>query len=255
MEQVTVRDKELAEFRHTYYSLFVRFWWKEPDAAFIDSLQGDIENRIDPAAKLHPLMGEGWRSIQSFLAERAPEEVADEYTRLYIGPFGVPIYPYESHYLTGHLFRAPLVILRGFLKRLGLEKQEDDFSESEDVLSFELEVMRWLISKQMGVENSDEETNWLQLQADFLRDHLLVWVPTCLQDIEKAEGAYFYRGAAMILRGFLEVERSLFREWGLDKVLSLEEARKRCGVSSTWKGPTFDVPGDEPEPPSPPRGK
>ena len=125
MEQVTVRDKELAEFRHTYYSLFVRFWWKEPDAAFIDSLQGDIENRIDPAAKLHPLMGEGWRSIQSFLAERAPEEVADEYTRLYIGPFGVPIYPYESHYLTGHLFRAPLVILRGFLKRLGLEKQEE----------------------------------------------------------------------------------------------------------------------------------
>jgi TorA maturation chaperone TorD len=255
MEQVTVRDKELAEFRHAYYSLFVRFWWKEPDAVFIHSLQGDIENRIDPAAKLHPLMGEGWRSIQSFLAEQAPEEVADEFTRLYIGPFGAPIYPYESHYLTGHLFRAPLVNLRGFLKRVGLEKQEDEFTEPEDVLAFELEVMRWLISKQMTAEHPEEEGRWLQLQTEFLKEHLLVWVPTCAQDIENAQGAKFYRGAAMILRGFLEVERTLFRESGLDKVTSLEEARKLYGTSPTWKGPTFDISGDETETPSPHRDK
>jgi hypothetical protein len=58
----------------------------------------------------------------------------------------------------------------------------------------------------------------------------------------------------MILRGFLEVERALFREWGLDKIISLEEARKRHGMSPTWKGPTFDLP-DEPEAPILPKDK
>ncbi len=255
MEQATVRDKELVQFRHTYYSLFVRFWWREPDSAFITSLQDNIADRINAAAEIHPQMGEGWKSIQRFLTERPPEEVAEEFTHLYIGPFGTQVNPYESYYLTGHLFRAPLVTLRGFLNRLGLEKEEDEFTEPEDVLAFELEVMRWLISKQMGAENPEEETSWLQLQAAFLKEHLLVWVPTCAQDIEKAKGAHFYRGVAMILRGFLEVERTLFREFGLDKITSLEEARKRHGTSPTWKGPTFDISGDDPETPSPSRDK
>ncbi len=247
MEQTMIREKELVQFRHTYYSLFVRLWWREPSADFITSLQEDIEDRIDAALAVHPLMGEGWQCIRRSLDERAPEEVAEEFTYLFLGPFGTQVNPYESYYLTGHLFKAPLVSLRGFLKRLGLEKREDEFAEPEDVLAFELEVMRWLIDKQKTAAKPEEETLWLQLQADCLKEHLLVWVPTCAEDIEKAKGAHFYRGAAMILRGFLEVERSLFREWGLDKIISLEEARQRHGMSPTWKGPTFDLSGDEPE--------
>ena len=255
MEQATVRDRELVEFRHTYYSLFVRFWWREPPVEFITALQEDITDRIDAAAAVHPLMGEGWQSIRRSLGERAPEEVAEEFTHLFLGPFGTQVNPYESYYLTGHLFKAPLVSLRGFLKRVGLEKREDEFAEPEDVLAFELEVMRWLIGKQMTAENPEEETRWLRLQADFLKEHLLVWAPTCAEDIERADGANFYRGAALILRGFLEVERFLFREWGVDKIVSLEEARLRHGADPTWKGPMFDVPGDEPEAPFPPKNK
>ncbi len=255
MEQATVRDKELMQFRHTYYSWFVRFWWREPSVEFITALQEDIVDRIDAAAAVHPLMGEGWQKIRGFLAERSPEEVAEEFTRIFLGPYGLQVNPYESYYLTGHLFRAPLVTVRAFLKRLGLERREMEFPEPEDVLAFELEVMRWLIDKQMTAGNSEDETGWLQWQAAFLKEHLLIWVPTCAQDIEKADGVHFYRGAAMILRGFLEVERALFREWGLDKISSLAEARQRHGMSPTWKGPTFDFPGDEPEPPILPKDK
>jgi TorA maturation chaperone TorD len=255
VEQATVRDKELMQFRNTYYSWFVRFWWREPPVEFITALQEDITDRIDAAAAVHPLMGEGWQRIRGFLAERSPEEVAEEFTHLFLGPFGLQVNPYESYYLTGHLFRAPLVTVRAFLKYLGLERREMEFPEPEDVLAFELEVMRWLIGKQMAATDPEEAERWLRLQAEFLKEHLLIWVPTCAQDIEKADGAHFYRGAAMILRGFLEVERALFREWGLDKIMSLEEARKRHGASPTWKGPTFDFPGDEPEAPFSPKNK
>ncbi|MFQ5850913.1 MAG: molecular chaperone [Candidatus Binatia bacterium] len=238
MEQATVRDKDLVQFRHTYYSLFVQFWVREPATEFVTALREDMAERIDSAAAVHPLMGQGWQCIQRCLSERAAEEVAEEFTRLFLGPFTPKVNPYESYYLTGHLFRAPLVALRGLLKRLGLEKREEAFAEPEDVLAFELEVMRWLIGKQMAAADAEEETSWLRLQADFLKEHLLVWVSTCAEDIEKAEGAHFYRGAAMILRGFLEVERTLFRDWGLDKIASLDEARQRYGVSPTWKGRT-----------------
>ncbi|MFQ5682130.1 MAG: molecular chaperone [Candidatus Binatia bacterium] len=244
MDQVTVRDKALVQFRYNYYGLFVRFWSREPAAEFIASLEEGIQDRMEAAATLHPRMGEGWRHIRQFLAQGKPEEAAEEFTELFLSPFGSQVNPYESYYLTGHLFRAPLVVLRGFLERLGLEREQQEFSEPEDVLAFELEVMRWLIGKQMATENEGEETSWLQLQADFLREHLLVWVPTCTEDIERAQQAHFYRGAAIMLRAFLELEHTLFRDWGLDQIVSLAEARKRYGVKPIWKGPTFDVSGD-----------
>ena len=239
-----LRDTELVQFRHTYYRLFVQFWCKEPSAGFVAALQDDIAGRIEAATAVHPLLGEGWQVIQHYLSEYGPEEVAEEFTRLFLGPFGPEVHPYESYYLTGYLFRAPLVAMRGFLTQIGLEKREQDFAEPEDVLAFELEVMRWLVSKQMIAASTEAETHWLRLQATCLKEHLLVWVPACAQDIEKARGARFYRGAAMILRGFLEVERKLFREWGMERVASLEEARRRYGGSSEWGGPMFEIAED-----------
>lgn len=249
-----IGDRELLAFRQGYYDLLVSLFWKEPTSELLAALLQGIDERIQGARNLHPVLGEGWEQIKSFL-NRAPHEqltetVTDEYTQLFIGPFAPKVNPYESFYLTGRLLDRPLVDIRTFLKTVGIEKQEG-YVEPEDFLAFELEVMRWLVGKQMTAANPEEETRWLRLQADFLKEHLLVWTPTCAQDIERAQGANFYRGAAMILRGFLEVERTLFREWGLDKVASLEEVRQRYGAMPTWKGPTLDFSGEEAKEPLP----
>lgn len=244
MADTTLRDRDLLEFRLSYYGLFVGLWSKEPDPALISALGEDIAGRIEAAVRLHPLMGEGWRLIQRFLSEHEPGDVADEFTSLFLGPMDPKINPYESYYLTGHVFRTPLVAVRGFLKRVGLERREDEFAEPEDVLAFELEVMRWLIQKQKTSQKPADEARWLDLQAYFLKRHLLVWAPACAQDMEKAGAAQFYGGAARVLRGFLEMERGLFHEQGSEKILSLEEARQRYGGAQAWKGPTFDPSGD-----------
>ncbi len=240
-----LRDQELLEFRHTYYSLFVRLLWREPAAEFLTALQEGMEARIAAAAAIHPRLGEGWKMFRSFLAEASPEAVAEEFTALFLGPYAPQVNPYESYYLTGNLFKGPLIALRGFLKRLGVEKQEQEFAEPEDVLAFELEVMRWLIGKQQAAVPSGEDGRWLELQAAFLKEHLLVWASACAQDMQQAPGAHFYRGVAMVLGGFLEVEGRLFRDWGLDRIPTLDEARQRYGGRSTWQGPTFDVSGAE----------
>jgi TorA maturation chaperone TorD len=253
-----IGDRELLSFRQGYYSLLVSLFWKEPAREVLLSLADGIKERIDAARNLHTHLAQGWEEIDRFLtktpSEEVAEAVADEFTRLFIGPHGVEINPYESFYLTGRLLDRPLADLRTFLKAIGIEKIEG-YAEPEDFLAFELEVMRWLTGMQKTASQPEEEKRWLQLEADFLREHLLVWVPTCAQEIERAQGANFYRGAALLLGGYLEVERSLFQEWGLGKAVTLEEARQRYGAIPMWKGPTFDFSGDKPEAPLPSRGK
>lgn len=245
-----ISDRDLLAFRQGYYELFVSLLWKEPPGELLLGLSNGMGERIEASRNLHPLLAGGWEEISRFLKETPPdqlaESVADEHLRLFIGPHGPEVNPYESFYFAGRLMDRPLANLRAHLKQVGLEKQEG-YPEPEDFLAFELEVMRWLIGKQSGSTDSEEEKRWLQHQAQFLKQHLLVWAPACVQDIEKAKGAVFYRGIAMTLRGFLEVERTLFPELALEKIASLEEVRRLYGAIPSWRGPTLDFPDEGPK--------
>ena len=240
-----LRDRDFIQFRQTYYRLFVQLLWKEPEAAFVGALRDDMQARAEAAAAVHPLMGSGWRVIDDYLADHPPGEVAAEFSQLFLEPFARVVRPYASYYLTGQFFTEPLKAWRGFLKQLGVEKPSQGFTDPEDVLAFELDVMRWLTDKQAAAP--DDAACWLRLQATCLKEHLLVWAPSCAADIEQAPQAAFYRGAAQLLRGFLEVEQSLFRDWGLDRVATLAEARAHYGVQPDWRGPLFDAADEEVE--------
>jgi TorA maturation chaperone TorD len=248
-----ITDLELHSFRRDYYEMLVALFRKEPAAALLQQLANRIKDRIQAARNLHLLLGQGWEEMEHFLtnmpSESLAETVSDEYTRLFIGPLGPAVNPYESFYLTGRLLERPLADIRTFLKAVGIEKLEE-YAEPEDCLAFELEVMRWLIAKQLATPDPREESRWLGLQSDFLKEHLLVWGPACARDIEGAEGAKFYRSLAKILQGFLELELNFFRERGLDQIASIDAARQRYGAVPTWKGPTFDITGDKPDAPT-----
>jgi len=138
--------------------------------------------------------------------------------------------------------------VRIFLSSAGIEKLEE-YPEPEDFLAFEMDVMRWLIGKQTAADPQDQ-ARFLRLQADFLNKHLLVWAPTCAQDIERATSAKFYGFAAKILQGFLAVELSFLREWGLDKVATLDAERLRYRTFPVWRGLTFDPSAEKPGDPA-----
>ena len=237
-------DKELAKLRQKYYGLFVHLFWKEPDAKFLLSLLEGITQRVEGAAKLSPLMASGWQKIRLYLEQNDPKEVEYEFVQLFIGPHKPDVLPYESYYLAGSVFQAPLAAVRGFMKEVGLEKKEGELPEPEDTLGFELEIMNWLVSQQLKADDPEQEESWLERQAEFLKKHLLVWVPTCAQDLVSASGADFYKGVGLLLQGFLELEKQLFQDRGPDRIVSLEAAQKRYGGRRNWKGPTF-----EPTPP------
>ena len=234
-------DKELSNLRQKYYGLFVNLFWKEPDVELLESLLEGISDRAKGAAKLSTLMGDGWENIRIYLQNKAYDEVEYEFVELFLGPQKPEIMPYESYYFTGSVFQAPLASVRNFMKEVGLEKKEGELPEPEDTLGFELEIMNWLISKQNNSKDQEEEEIWLDYQESFLKKHLLVWGPTCGEDIESAQKADFYKGAGMLLKGFLEIEKELFQNRGSERIESLEEVRKRYGVRKDWKGPLFEA--------------
>ncbi len=242
-----ISDREILSFRQDYYEVLVALLRKEPSGELLQRLANGSRERGQAAGNLHPLLGAGWEALERFVAGTPPEQlaenVAEEYVQLFIGPLGAAVNPYESFYLTGRLFARPLSAVRDFLRTAGIEKLQGS-PEPEDFLAFELEVMHWLISKQMAASDPKDEKQWIELQADFLKEHLLVWGPACAKDIERAECSKFYRSAGKMLQGFLELELNSFRQWGIDKVSSLEAARQRYGAVPAWKGPTFDMSGD-----------
>ncbi|HXG52936.1 MAG TPA: molecular chaperone TorD family protein [candidate division Zixibacteria bacterium] len=241
-------ERETAAFRHEYYQLLVALFRGEPGGELLRELARGAAGRAQAARSLNGALAAGWEEVGRFLAGAVPgslpESVRDEYTRLFIGPRGPEVNPYESYYLTGRLLDRPLAEIRGFLGNLGIEKQES-YSEPEDALAFELEIVRWLIGRQLGAESAEEEERFLGLQADFLVQHLLVWGLDCARDIQEAQGAAFYRGVAKILQGFLELEASLLRERGVERIAPLEARRRHYASFATWKGPTFDPGGEK----------
>ncbi len=239
-----IGDRDLLAFRQGNYDLLVSLLWKEPRAELLTALGQGIEDRVRGAHQLHPLMGEGWQEIQGFLEvtppQRLGEAVAEEYTRLFIGPQVPEISPYESYYLTGRLLDRPLAEIRAFLHEIGISKQEG-YPEPEDFLVFELEIMRRLIARQREARDPDEETQRINTQAAFLKRHLLVWGPTAAADLARAKSAVFYRAVAKLLQAFLHFERDLFKEWGPEILQSLDEARHDLASRPEWKGPLFEI--------------
>jgi len=251
-----IGDRELLGFRQGYYDLLVSLLWKEPQGNLLEGLRQGIQDRTKGAQGIHPLLGEGWGEIKRFLdavpLERLAETVADEYTGLFIGPQAPEIHPYESYYLTGRLLDRPLASVRGFLQEIGIEK-DGGYAEPEDCLAFELETMRRLIARQRSARDSEEEARWVNAQAAFLREHLLVWAPAVAGDLADTKGAAFYQGVAKLLQGFLEFERDLFKAWGPGEVKSLQEARQALAGMGDWKGPLFDLSQPNPNEDATPR--
>ncbi|MEE9182379.1 MAG: molecular chaperone TorD family protein [candidate division NC10 bacterium] len=249
-----IGDRELCQFRREYYELFSVLFLREPTAELLTLLGQNLKARIEAAGTLHPLLGEGWREVGQFLGAGLENprdlaaKVAEEFTPLLVGP-GIPkLTPCESFYLTGKLFGAPLVLIRNFMRRVGIEKEEK-WPEPEDHIAFTCDVMRQLITRQSASNNPDEETRWLNLQGDFAKVHLSRWVPRFAEDLEQM-GGEFYRGIGKIVRAFLELEKELLADWGSERPAHLIQVKE-----SSFKGPLFEAEtAEEPEeePPSSP---
>jgi len=191
-------DEELQ--RAEVYGLLSRLWLAPPDEPLLRQFAVAVTDAPQAGAFL-----EGpWHDLVAAMRATNVDEAADEHAALFVGTGKADVLPYASLHMAGTLNDRPLVALRSDLATLGLASAAPE-GETEDHLSFVLEVMRYLIA------GDDLAVCNLERQRRFFRAHVQPWVGRSLCDtVEQHPAARVYAALARFTRAFVEVETQAF---------------------------------------------
>ena len=166
---------------------------------------------------LSVLSGMGAKLEDDFLKspeDRLIEDLAVEYTRLFLGP-DRHISPHESvHHERGdgdwgQLWGKSTVEVKKFIETAGLE-YKSEYSGLPDHISVELEFMQEAIKReaQAREENDNEGALYcLKIEKKFIDEHLGKWVPEFCDKIIEDAKLSFYREMSKITKSFIELEK------------------------------------------------
>jgi TorA maturation chaperone TorD len=147
---------------------------------------------------------EPWRQLVGVARELSDADIAREYDALFGGVGKPEVYLYASHYLSGFLHEKPLAQLREDLAALGLGRDETTMSDTEDHVSYVMEVMRFLVA------GEDAAVSNLTQQSRFFATHVQTWLPALCDAVQAHPQARFYAVLAALTRAFVSVEAQGF---------------------------------------------
>ena len=144
------------------------------------------------------------------------EEAKDEYTRLFIGPVSLVAPPWESVYgqKDAMLFQESTLEVRNTYRQFGLIP-EGYPRVADDSLALELHFMALLAQRGLDAFYAgkyDELAADLTGSADFLKKHLLVWVPKFLERMKGAKSNILYPQMCLVLDEFLRNDAGTVNE-------------------------------------------
>ena len=204
------------------YSLMHKLFGREPDAEMLNILTDEH------TGEAFALLSEEEKDIMdrtaSFLDEIREEkenpafleEAKDEYTRLFIGPVSLVAPPWESVYgqKDAMLFQESTLEVRNTYRRFGLIP-EGYPHVADDSLALELHFMALLAQRSLDAfyagKNEDLAAD-LSGSADFLKKHLLVWIPKFLERMKGARSNILYPQMCLVLDEFLRKDAGTVRE-------------------------------------------
>lgn len=147
---------------------------------------------------------EPWRQLVGVARQMNDADIEREYHSLFGGVGKPEVFLYASHYLSGFLNEKPLAQLRQELAALGLGRDESSMSDTEDHVSYVMEVMRFLVA------GEDVEVSNLTQQSRFFAAHVQTWLPALCDALQSHPQARFYAELAAFTRAFISVETQGF---------------------------------------------
>jgi TorA maturation chaperone TorD len=184
---------EIGVARAQEYALLSALLTRAPDAGLLERLAG-LRGDPSPLGLAHAALAEASR-------DTSVERVEREYFDLFIGLGRGELMPYGSFYLTGFLNDRPLARLRDDLQALGIERAAGEF-EPEDHAAIMCEIMAGLAARRFGAPTGSDQ--------QLFEKHLAPWIGRFFTDLERAEGARFYRHVGALGRTFIEIETEAF---------------------------------------------
>jgi TorA maturation chaperone TorD len=184
---------EVTAARAREYALLGALLWRTPDAKLLQGLAA-LESDATPLGVAHA-------AIARAASETTAERVEREYFDLFIGLGRGEILPYGSYYLTGFLHERSLSRLRADLAPLGIERTEGN-TEPEDHAATLCEIMAGIIAGHLPAPPGTDQR--------IFEKHLKPWMGCFFVDVERAQGADFYRRIGTLGRVFIAIEADAF---------------------------------------------
>ncbi len=183
------------EYRRDSYKLLSECYYL-PDEKLIEMLNG---------------LGESGGRLYSEIAGSAPgiselESLKIDYSKLFVGPYGLLASPYGSTYLedTSRVMGNSTMDVR---HKYAAEGLDICLKEAPDHIAIELEFIYFLIHKEVeaiGLSDSVAAAGYRQKQRAFLETHLGEWVAEFASKVEASARTGFYKNLGRLTRSFVE---------------------------------------------------
>lgn len=211
MEAITTQNAqefvEESTTRGAIYHFLATAFHEEIPLAFLETLKGNPP-ALDGALQTFI------NSLQEADLAQLRTDLAAEYARVFLNMSAHAVAPYESVYTSElHLLMQEARDEVLAMYRACGYKPATSVKIPEDHAAFELGFMAALCDEaaQCAADgNFDQAQKLTDIQAAFLQNHLLVWLPQLAQDAKTLVKTDFYQGVMELLETFLEEERTWF---------------------------------------------
>ena len=205
---------QMATARANVYGLLADVFREAPSDALLSKLREP--ECSDALTALNLSLDEMFESTPQ---DQLNENLAIEYTRLFIGPSS-HISPHESMHTEARfgekkaLWGEQTVEVKKFMEAAGL-KVNDAFGGMPDHISAELEFMQQLLLKEAEAWTNQEHElgqNILNIQKRFYDEHLSKWVSNFCNDVIEKTGLPFYKQFSEVTKDFIELEKETLKD-------------------------------------------
>ncbi|RSK28755.1 dehydrogenase [Bacillus sp. HMF5848] len=214
-----VEIQNLLELRMFAYDILRRVFLEEPVKELIAQFQSGILSFF-PFKEENQQLKEGIELVDSyfhtFKMDENFEDLHWDYTRMFIGPHELPVHIWESSYVNkyGLLFQEETLRVRRIYLEYGLETLQYG-READDHLGLELDFMYHLSKLANDITKAENQTHLRKILSDqenFLKEHLLNWIPTFSKKVIDNAETDFYKGIVKVLKGFLIIDNICLEE-------------------------------------------
>ena len=205
--------RELMKARQSAYDLLRCFFLQEPAEALFQALreEGVLKNLVG----YHPELDEGVQLldgvISSPLAARMVPDLLLEFTRLFAGPFPIPLYESVYRSESGLVMQEETLAVRKKYMEAGLVVHPDR-SFPDDHIGAELEFIFYLCQKAAEADKAEDLFPWLKMQQDFFQEHLNQWIVPLCDRLFREAGSPYFKGIAKMTKGFIA--------WDFEEIVS-----------------------------------
>ena len=220
MTTEAVKRSELTEARARIYRLLATVYVKPPDLDFLRVISGWASSLTETEESLGMLpaqMRRGLDTLRSFFEkveedswENLEETISIEFTMLFRGVNRrhSPLPPYESLYRdeARRTFGDLTVEVHDQYRRFGLDLTNSLQGEPPDHISFELEFMSILCNRETEAWQKDDQDQASQLllaEREFLREHLMTWLPKFCAKVRESDRLGLFSGLAELTEGWI----------------------------------------------------